>query len=153
MDYIIERIEGVQINHEKKVRHLFSANKLIHYPEGDTTHLEQVNLTSIEPDKPLLRTISDYAKLTEGSSDVFLKDHVSIIRGADTDPDKVTMLTDFLHLIPDTDEAKTDRPVTVLRMNSTVNAVGMIVNNQTGEILLQSRVVADDSRASRRSSQ
>lgn len=59
------------------------------------------------------------------------------------------MLTDFLHLIPDTDIAKTDQPVTVTRMNSVINAIGLFMNNQTGEILLQSRVTAHDDRTPR----
>jgi lipopolysaccharide export system protein LptC len=146
IDYIIENLEGIQVNHEQAANRFFSADTLIHYPEGDITHLEQVSFTSIEPDKPLLRVTSDHAELVEGSNDIFLTGNVSVIRGEDLDKDKVTMLTTFLHLTPDTDVAKTDQPVTVTRMNSVVNAVGLILNNQTGEILLQSRVNARDER-------
>ncbi|WP_292979690.1 LPS export ABC transporter periplasmic protein LptC [Nitrosomonas sp.] len=149
VDYIIEHLDGVQVNHTLRVSRFFLADKLIHYPAGDITQLEHAKLTSIEPDKPLLRVIADQAKLTEGSNDIFLSRNVSIIRGNDQDKDKVTMLTDFLHVIPDTDIAKTDQPVTVIRMNSIANAVGMFVNNQTGEILLQSRVTAHDDRTPR----
>ncbi|MDL1866695.1 LPS export ABC transporter periplasmic protein LptC [Betaproteobacteria bacterium PRO4] len=149
VDYIIEHLDGVQVNHTLRASRFFLADKLIHYPAGDITQLEHAKLTSIEPDKPLLRVIADQAKLTEGSNDIFLSRNVSIIRGNDQDKDKVTMLTDFLHVIPDTDIAKTDQPVTVIRMNSIANAVGMFVNNQTGEILLQSRVTAHDDRTPR----
>lgn len=149
VDYIIEHLNGIQVNHALRANRFFSADKLIHYPAGDITQLEHARLTSIEPDKPLLRIIADQAKLTEGSNDIFLNRNVSIIRGKDQDKDKVTMLTDFLHLIPDMDIAKTDQPVTVTRMNSITNAVGMLVNNQTGEILLQSRVTAHDDRTPR----
>lgn len=146
IDYIIEDLEGIQVNHALDINRFFSADRLIHYPEGDITELEQVGFISIEPDKPLLRMTSDQGELVEGGNDIFLTGNVSIIRGEDLDKDKVTMLTTFLHLIPDTDMAKTDRPVTVIRMNSVVNAVGLILNNQTGEILLQSRVNARDER-------
>jgi len=149
MDYIIERLDGMQVNHTLRASRFFSADKLIHYPAGDITQLEHARLTSIEPDKPLLRVIADQARLNEGSNDIFLSRNVSIIRGKDQDNDKVTMLTDFLHIIPDTDIAKTDQPVTVIRMNSIAKAVGMFVNNQTGEILLQSRVTAHDDRTPR----
>lgn len=94
---------------------------------------------------------SDRAELTEDGNDIFLTENVAIIRGEDLDQDKVTMLTDFLHLIPDTDIAQTDRPVTVIRMNSVLNAVGLFMNNQTGEILMQSRVKARDERTPRSS--
>ncbi len=149
VDYIIENMNGVQVNHDLKANRFFSADKLTHYPAGDISQLEHVSLISVEPDKPLLRVTSDQAELTEGSNDIFLRKNVIIIRGKDEDKDKVTMLTDFLHVIPDTDIAKTDQPVTVIRMNSTASAVGLFVNNQTGEILLQSRVTAHDDRTPR----
>ncbi len=37
-------------------------------------------------------------------------------------------------------------------MNSTLNSTGMFMNNQTGEILMQSRVKAHDERTPPRSS-
>ncbi|MBV6389289.1 MAG: Lipopolysaccharide export system protein LptC [Nitrosomonas europaea] len=149
IDYIIENLDGIQINHELKVNRFFSADKLTHYPAGDITQLEHIGLVSIEPDKPLLRVTSGRAELAGGDNDIFLTRNVAIIRGEDKDKDKVTMLTDFLHLIPDTDIAKTNQPVTVTRMNSVINAIGLFMNNQTGEILLQSRVTAHDDRTPR----
>lgn len=152
VDYIIENLDGIQANHEFERNRFFSADKLIHYPAEDITQLEHVRFISIEPDKPLLRVTSNQAELTQDGNDIFLTGDVSIIRGEDLDKDKVTMLTDFLHIIPDTDIAQTDRPVTVLRMNSTLNSTGMFMNNQTGEILMQSRVKAHDERTPPRSS-
>lgn len=149
IDYIIENLDGIQVNHELKVNRFFSADKLTHYPAGDITRLEHIGLVSIELDKPLLRVTSSQAELTGEDNDIFLTRNVAIIRGEDKDKDKITMLTDFLHLIPDMDIAKTDRPVTVTRMNSVINAVGLFMNNQTGEILLQSRVTAHDDRMPR----
>ncbi len=151
VDYIIENLDGIQVNHEFERNRLFTADKLTHYPAKDVTQLEHVRFTSIEPDKPLLRVTSNQAELTKDSNDIFLTGNVSIIRGEDLDKDKVTMLTDFLHLIPDTDIAQTDQPVTVIRMNSVLNAIGLFMNNQTGEILMQSRVKAHDERTPRSS--
>lgn len=147
IDYIIENLDGIQTNHELKVNRFFSADKLMHYPAGDMTKMEHIGLINIEPDKPLLKVTSDQAELRGGDNDIFLTGNVAIIRGEDQD--KVTMLTDFLHLIPDADVAKTDHTVTVTRMNSIINAVGLFMNNQTGEILLQSRVTAHDDRTPR----
>lgn len=149
IDYIIENLNGVQVNHPLKRNRFFSAEKLTHYPVEDKTLLKHVHFTSTEPDKPLLRVVSDQAELTQDGEDIFLTDNITVIRGEDTDKDKVTLLTDFLHLIPDADIAQTDQAVTVIRMKSTLNATGMFMNNQTGEILMQSRVKAHDERSAR----
>jgi lipopolysaccharide export system protein LptC len=149
IDYIIENLDGIQVNYALDANRLFSAKILTHYPEEDISYLEQVSFTSIEPDKPLVRITSDHAKLAEGGSNIFLSGNVSVIRGEDLDKDKVTMLTTFLHIIPDDGVAKSDQPVVVNRMNSVVNSIGLILNNQTGEIELKSRVSARDERLRR----
>ena len=149
IDYIIENLDGIQINHELKVNRFFSADKLTHYRAGYITHLEHNGHVIIEPERPQHILTTSRAELAGGDNDIFLTRNVAIIRGEDKDKDKVTMLTDFLHLIPDTDIAKTDQPVTVTRMNSVINAIGLFMNNQTGEILLQSRVTAHDDRTPR----
>src|SRR5690606_2307175 len=55
VDYIMEHLEGIQINHDTTAHRRFTANRMTHYPQEDNTLLEQVKFSSTEPDKPLLR--------------------------------------------------------------------------------------------------
>jgi len=146
VDYIMEHLAGIQINHDTIAHRRFTANRMTHYPQEDSALLEQLKFSSIEPGKPLLRAAADQAELLAGGDNIFLSGNVSILRGEDADKDKIHMVTEFLHITPDKDLAKTDRAVTVFRMNSLANSVGMTLNNQTGEIQLQSRVSANDQR-------
>ncbi|MDV6343889.1 LPS export ABC transporter periplasmic protein LptC [Nitrosomonas sp. Is37] len=140
-DYIIENLSGVEVAHDKARQLLFSADVLTHYPVGDMTDFEQVDFSRIQPDKPLVRISADYAEFAGGKDNIYLKENVIIIR--EKDADKVTMQTEFLHLIPDAEIAKTDQPVTITRMDNTVvNAVGMELNDRTERIDLKSRVKA-----------
>lgn len=146
VDYKMEYLEGIQINHDTIAHRRFTANRMTHYPQEDSTLLEQVKFFSIEPDKPLLRVTADQAELFAGGDDIFLSGNVLILRGEDNERDKIRMVTEFLHITPDEDLARTDGAVAVFRMNSLANSVGMTLNNQTGEIQLQSRVSANDQR-------
>lgn len=139
-DYIIENLSGVEVAHDKALQLLFSADVMTHYPVGDMTYFEQVDFFRIQPDKPLVRISADYAEFASGKDNIYLKGNVFVIR--EKDADKVTMRTEFLHLIPDAEIAKTDQPVTITRMNMIVNAVGMELNNRTERIDLKSRVKA-----------
>lgn len=143
-DYIIENLSGVQVDHDKAVRYLFSAETMIHFPMGDRTHLEQIGFVSVQPNEPSIQLSADRAELFDGSHDIYLSGNVFILREKEVDEDKVTMATQFLHLIPDSEIAKTDQPVTVTRRNTTLNAVGMELNHRTGQIQLKSRVRASD---------
>ncbi|MEK7844323.1 MAG: LPS export ABC transporter periplasmic protein LptC, partial [Pseudomonadota bacterium] len=55
---------------------------------------------------------------------------------------KITLVTNFLHLIPDDDLVKTDQSVTISRFNTTINAIGLELNNHDGMIQLLSKVRA-----------
>lgn len=143
-DYIIENLTGIQVNYDRAVQHIFTADMLTHFPVGDTAYLEQVNFTRLKPDEPLVQVIADRAELSGGGDDIYLTGNVFITRERDTEEDKVTVATQFIHLIPDVEIAKTDQFVTVTRRNTIVNAVGMELNHRTGEIQLKSNVKASD---------
>lgn len=143
-DYIIENLSGIQVKHDKAVQHIFSADTMTHFPGGDMIHLEQVSFASIQPDEPLVRIRADRAELLDGGHDIYLTGNVFLSRERGADEEKVTMASQFLHLIPDAEIARTDQSVTVTRMNTIVNAVGMELNNRTGDIQLKSRVKASD---------
>ncbi len=143
-DYIIENLRGIQVDYDKAVQNIFSADKLAHFPVGDTAYLEQVHFTRFQPGEPLVQVIANHAELSGGGDDIYLTGNVFITRERDTQEEKVTMATQFIHLIPDVEIAKTDQFVTVTRGNTIVNGVGMELNHRTGEIQLKSNVKASD---------
>lgn len=137
-DYIIENLLGVEVAHDKALRLLYSADVMTHYPAGDMTYFEQVDFSRIQPVKPLVQISADYAEFASGKDNIYLMGNVFIIREMDTG--KETMRTEFLHLIPDAEIAKTDQPVTITRKNTVVDAVGMEFNDRAERIDLKSRV-------------
>jgi lipopolysaccharide export system protein LptC len=52
----------------------------------------------------------------------------------------IKVLTDYLHVIPDQDYAKTDKPVTITSGNSVTHAIGMELNSDTRVVKLLSSV-------------
>jgi lipopolysaccharide export system protein LptC len=53
------------------------------------------------------------------------------------------MTTSLLHVIPDEDIARTDKPVIITETNSVIRAVGMEMSNRTGITQLLSQVKVD----------
>jgi len=143
-DYIIENISGLRIDHTKSVQRLFYANALFHYLDQNLTHLEHIDFQHFKPGTSPFRVSANHAEILENGKDIFLKNHVTAIRGNDDDKGQITLETNMLHLIPDQEHAKTNQPVTISRLNTTVSAVGMHLDNQTGVIELLSRVRAVD---------
>lgn len=80
--------------------------------------------------------------------DIYLMGNVKVLRNAGKGRGETTMTTSLLHLIPDDDMAKTDKPVVISETNATMKAVGMEMNNRTNvtRLLSQVRVVHDKQR-------
>ncbi len=143
-DYIVENLSGIRMDHERVVSRTYSAEKMFHYLNEDITHLEKIHFMSTQPGKPLMRMIADRAELSGNGKDIYLTGNVTILRGSDDAKDKITMVTSFLHLIPDENIAKTGESVTISRSNTTIDAIGFELDNHTGMVQLLSRVRAVD---------
>lgn len=143
-DYIVENLSGVRVNYEREVQRTFFADRMFHYMDEDVTQLEQPRFFNREPNKPLIRLHADQAEMDGNGEDVFLTGNVTVLRGLDNDDDLLTMMTNYLHLIPDQNRVQTDQSVTISRLNTTINAIGFELDNNVGRIQLLSRVRAMD---------
>ncbi len=143
-DYIFEDISGVRMDHVQAAQQNYYAEKMLQFLPDDKTYFERVRFFSNEPDKPVVRVNADHAELLDGGVNVQLTGHVKVVRGNDEDVEKLTMTTHALQLIPNQRLARTDQPVVITRMNTTVNGVGLEFNNRTDQMKLLSRVRAVD---------
>jgi lipopolysaccharide export system protein LptC len=141
-DYIVENLSGIQMNYESEIQHVFSAKKMLHFLDEETTYLEQPYFVSNEPEKPVMQVTAERAELSENGENIHLNENVIVSRGMDGDEDKITMATSYLLLMPDDNIARTNKSVAIEMKNATMNAVGLELNNHTGVLQLLSEVEA-----------
>ena len=94
------------------------------------------------PEKPLIRLQADRAEVKNKGKNIYLMENVTALRGADDERGKITLMTSFLHLMPDESLVKTGQSVTISKLNTTINAIGLELNNRTGVIQLLTQVRA-----------
>ena len=138
-DYVIENFSALSVNHSKGLHQTLSAKKMLHYLDNDTTYLEQPRLINVKAGIPDMRIRADRANLTSNNNDVYLHGNVKVLRH-DNGEGETTMVTSFLHIVPDDNIAKTDKPVTITEANTIINAVGMEFDDNTQIIRLLSEV-------------
>ena len=139
-DYIVENFSATRMGLDGTPRHTLSAKKMLHYPDDDTTHLEQPRFVSTEPAKPVLRAKADQATLSSNGENVYLSGNVIVLREASGSQGETTIASRFLHIIPDADIIKTDKAATITGTGSVINTVGMVLNNRTRVMQLLSQV-------------
>ncbi len=148
-DYIAENFSAIEMDNDGVARHMLLAKRMVHYPDDDTTDLEQPYFIETEPGKPAVQVTSDQAKVSGNKENIYLTGHVTLLRNAGKGRGETTLTTSLLHLIPNDDIAKTDKPVVITEKNAIIKAVGMEMNNRTNVIQLwsQVRVLHDKNKA------
>jgi len=142
-DYIMDNFVTTQTDVTGKLRYILAANKMVHYPDDDTTVLEQPKFTQFATDKPYTKIKGKSANVSPNGEEIEIVDDVVVVREAFGDKGEMTVLTDKLTVFPNEELAKTDRPVVIKQAPKTViHATGMIYDKKKKTMRLLNRVNA-----------
>lgn len=130
VDYVVDNFNAVTLNVQGKPRFILAAEKLWHYPDDDTTHLQMPQLTSLYADRPPTLTSAQTGTISSKGDDVYLYDEVRIVRPASGDIGEQRFATDYLHVIPERDWAETNQSVVYTGPHNVIRAVGMEIDNK-----------------------
>ena len=109
-DYIVDNLSATRIGADGTPRYTMSTRQMVHYPDDDTTHLETPKLVSFRGGAAAVTVTSKTALLSNNGENAYLIDDVRLVRSAHDDKSELTMQTSWLHVMPDDNIAKTDRP-------------------------------------------
>jgi len=129
-DYIIEEVVAHRMGAEGRIKHTLRAQRLIHYPDDNSTHLVAPHFTSNASRTPMAIT-SRTARVSGGGEHIYFETDVRAVRAAYGDRSEMVMETSFLHVTPDKNLARTDRPVTITDANTVAHAIGLELNSET----------------------
>lgn len=144
-DVFVEDFRAVNLDKDGRVRQALVANRAQHYPDDDSTALDTPAITFTDPGKPRIDVTADHATVTGDRENVYFEGHVKAVReatgAASERPDgPITVTSDFLHFIPNEERIVTDRPVTITEPQSTINAVGLELDNKAKTVKFNSHV-------------
>lgn len=139
-DYVVENFSVIRTETDGVVRHRLVAKRMVHYPDQDTTQLQQPYFVDIEPGKPVMRVNADEGRLFNNNEEMHLIGNVRVYRESGRNRQATTVETPFLHIIPASDIARTNSPVMITEGRMIIRAVGMELNDNTGITRLLSKV-------------
>jgi lipopolysaccharide export system protein LptC len=124
-DFIVETFTATQTGADGLLRHVLRADRMTHYPDDDTTHLEKPRLTHYTEKRLTVHASSDRATLSTDGEQVQLSDNVRLTRAATPTQSELTLLTSTLLVTPNKGFARTDAPVIIEDARSRTDAVGL----------------------------
>jgi lipopolysaccharide export system protein LptC len=142
VDFVVDGFSAITLNEQGQPRFTLAAEKMWHYPDDDTTHLQMPQLASLYANRPPTLTSALTGMISSKGDEVFLYDEVRILHPASGDIGEQLFATNYLHVVPDRDWAETDQSVVMTSQYNLIRAVGMELDNKTRTVKLLSRVRA-----------
>ena len=141
-DYLVTNFTTTTYNREGAVETVLSADKMMHYPDDDTTELLAPRVLQAKPAEPRFTVRADRGALSRDGDEIFLYDNVVLVREAHHADPEARMTTSFLHVLRDRSLVRTDREVKIVEGRRSLAGRGMEYNNESRELLLRDSVQA-----------
>jgi len=152
-DFIVDKIVAHRMDANGDVKHTLYADRMTHYPDDDSTHLITPRFVSNASARAPMSITSRTARVSSGGEHIYFETDVRATRAAYGDHSEMVLETSFLHVTPDENIARTDRPVTVTDAHTVARAIGLELNSETRTVKFLSQfrgTYHDPDRAARR---
>lgn len=138
-DYIVEAMKGKRFDEQGKLQYTLDADRVMHFPDDDSTELNNPRVLFLGRAEPL-RMTAQFGQVSKDGKVVTMMNEVHVLREATKQRPEMTLTTDLLTVVPDDEYASTPAPVTITQENSVLHGTGMELNNITAVAKLKSRV-------------
>ncbi|MBU0689355.1 MAG: LPS export ABC transporter periplasmic protein LptC [Gammaproteobacteria bacterium] len=146
IDFVVYGLRSTALDTEGQPRFALLTEKMWHYPDDDTTHMQSPNLISFFKDQPPTQIDALNGMLSSKGEEIRLYEKVRILRPGKPPSQAQHFNTEYLRVLPDDGWAETDFPILMYDRYNTINAVGMELNNEarTVKFLKQVRSVHEN---------
>jgi len=140
-DYIVSNFTTTSYNREGQPLSVLSADKMVHYPDDDSTELLAPRVEQTKPDEPRITVTANRGALSADGEEIFLYDNVVLVREANEAQPAARMTTSFLHVVRERSLVRTDREVTLVEDRRSLSGRGMEYNSESRQFNLHADVV------------
>ncbi len=136
-DYLVTNFTTTTYDQDGRAASILAAQRMIHYPDDDSTELIEPRLVQSKPNEPRMTVQAERGALSRDGDEVFLYNDVLLVREALDDSPEARLKTSFLHVVRDRSLALTDREVVIEDDRRSLSGRGMEYNYDSGQLLLR----------------
>ncbi len=125
MDYYLKNFTTTQMGIDGKPDKKLSAKRMIHYPDDDTTELEEPLITTFEMNVPKWKIESETGWLSGDGELLLLQGRVTMDRPKTPDADPMHIVTRNLRVQPEQNYAETEESITISTPDNQITSKGM----------------------------
>ena len=139
-DFIVEQFTATSLDQAGRPEYRLAARRMTHYPDDETTELEEPHLVQYREGGPPVRISAERGTVTKDGDEVRLYGNVVVVREGTKGRPPLQVETTFLQVFPKQDVARTPEAVVISEGASRLTGVGMDYNTKTRQLELKARV-------------
>jgi lipopolysaccharide export system protein LptC len=139
-DYLVVNFTTTTYNRDGAAESMLSAERMVHFPDDDTTELTSPRVVQTKPDQPKMIVRADRGKLSRDGEDIYLYDNVVLEREAGAGQSAARLTTEYLQVVRDRSLVRTDREVKITEDTRALSGRGMEYSNDTRHFTLNADV-------------
>jgi len=139
-DYFVEDVVFTRINASGEPVFRMSAQRMLHYPDDQSSAYDRPVLVSLDPAKPRVSLRADQGSSSAEGEETTLTGNVVLVRSETATEPAMTIRTERVTVYSETEIARTDLPVRIERGTSVLTGIGMEFNNAARSLKVDSRV-------------
>jgi len=139
-DSIVENFTVQRLDAKGKLRYTFSAPKMMHFADDGSGEALYPRFVEIAADGANFIATANRGTINRQGEEAFLYGNVLFLREATPERPEFRARTEFLHVLAEQGIARTDHTVSIAEGSSMLTGVGMIVNKNNQQFMLQSQV-------------
>ena len=124
------------------LRSQIEGEQLRHYPDDDTTEIDQVRIRAIDAEGVVTIAVANRALANGDGSEVQLLGDARVTRPAHGNEQEIEFRSEFLHAFRNVERVRSHLPVVVTQGQSVVRADGMEYDNLSRVVELKGRTKA-----------
>jgi lipopolysaccharide export system protein LptC len=142
-DYIMSNFVTSQTDINGSLRYKLAAAEIKHFPDNDTTDLQQLRYTQFTANKPYMQVEGLRGHVSKNGEQVQLLGKVKITRQAFAGKGEMTIDTERLSILPNQDLVSTNSPVLIRQApKMVIRATGMVYEKNKHTFTLLHKVKA-----------
>ena len=139
-DYFVENFSYVKVAANGTAAYTISGQKLLHHPKDDSSTITLPLVKSFSALHPPMTLRAERALINSDHSQIHFYDQVKMVRPEARGSDELTVESDYMLALPNTDIVKSDKKVVIKLGNAILSGTGLIANNGLHQLTLQSKV-------------
>jgi len=142
VDFVVERLSSTTLDGTGQPKLMLSAAKMWHYPDDNSTHLLNPTLLDFLGGPAPAEIRAAHGLLDSDNDELLLQQDVHILRPGRQPAEDQHFQTESLRVLLERGQATTDAPVHMSDGRNTIDAIGLVLDNEARTVRLLQQVRA-----------